>query len=71
MIPAVLFLVEQLTGAYANVTVASTALFVFLLGMRVALGSRWGGEVVNWIFGIIGIIGTALSVIAILATQGS
>lgn len=52
----------------AAFAVAGTGLL--LLGIRLTLGSKWGGEVVTWLFGLIGVIGTALGVIALVASQG-
>ncbi len=40
------------------------AVFFFLFGLRLLLGTRWGGEVVAWIFGLVAVAGLVLAVIA-------
>jgi hypothetical protein len=69
LVPVFLMVFVTAKHAYELGGLAGGSLFLFLLGLRVALGSRWGGEVIAWAFGLVGVLGTIVSVIAILASR--
>jgi hypothetical protein len=60
------FLISPVHGATKVTAFAVGEAIFFLIGLRVVLGARWGGELLVWIFGIIGMLALAVGVIALL-----
>ena len=57
------FLIAPVHGTTTVTALAIGEAIFLLIGLRVALGARWGGELLVWIFGIVGICALAVGLI--------
>lgn len=61
------FWLSPVNGVSKVAAFATGEAIFFLIGLRVLLRAKWGGELLTWVFGIVGIIALAVGVITLLA----